>query len=175
MIHALQDVARRHSVRVTILGGDVHLGAVGQFYSNKNLGLQPINDYRYMPNVFRPLALLIVDHLFGNCEHPSLQNCRKSIVLLPLECADKRHRRNKVHHLDHDTDEDMVPIFNEDVDGTPLTNKHLLPRRNWCSIIPVEGGEQPMELLVTLNLELDCKNPEGTTKPYTLSVPALAI
>jgi hypothetical protein len=92
-----------------------------------------------------------------------------------MECADIRHRRNKVHHLDHDTDEDMVPIFHEDVDGTPLTNTHLLPRRNWCSIVPVEGGENPMELSVTLNLEVDCKNPEGTTKPYVLTIPALVV
>jgi PhoD related phosphatase len=175
LIHALQDISRRHSARITILGGDVHLGAIGQFYSNKKLGIQTINDYRYMANVFRPLALLIIDHLFCNREHASLQDSWKSTVLLPMEWTDIRHRRNKIHHLDHDTDEDMVSIFHEDVDGTPLTNTHLLPRRNWCSIVPVEGGEHPMELSVTLNLEVDCKNPEGTTKPYVLRIPGLAV
>jgi PhoD related phosphatase len=176
LIHALQDISRRHSARITILGGDVHLGAIGQFYSNKKHGIQPINDYRYMPNVFHVLALLIVDHLFGHCEHASLEDCWKStVLLLPREWTNIRHRRNKVHHLDHDTDEDMVPIFHEDVDRTPLTNTHLLPRRNWCSIVPVEGDEHPMELLVTLNLEVDCQNPEGTTKPYALRIPALVI
>lgn len=69
----------------------------------------------------------------------------------------------------------MMPIFAKDVDGVPLSNTHLLPRRNWCSIVPVEGGEIPFELLVTLHIEVDCKNPEGTTKPYELRIPALHV
>lgn len=28
----------------------------------------------------------------------------------------------------------MIPMFTHDVDGKPRNNKHLLPRRNWCSI-----------------------------------------
>ena len=44
------------------------------------------------------------------------------------------NRRNKVHHLDAETDEDMIPIFTHDVNGKPRNNKRLLNRRNWCSI-----------------------------------------
>jgi hypothetical protein len=89
--------------------------------------------------------------------------------------ADLRHRRNKVHHLDHDTDEDMFPIFQEDVDGKPLNNKHLLPRRNWCGLHIAENGETPFELDVALNVEVNCGDPEGTTKAYGMRIPMLTI
>jgi hypothetical protein len=52
----------------------------------------------------------------------------------PDTLADLLNRRNKVHHLDADTDEDMIPIFTHDVNGKPRNNKRLLNRRNWCSI-----------------------------------------
>ena len=57
--------------------------------------------------------------------------------------GDILNKRNKVHHLDEDTDEDMIPIFTHDVDGKPRNNKRLLPRRNWCSIAPYEPGGTP--------------------------------
>jgi hypothetical protein len=52
----------------------------------------------------------------------------------PDTVADLLNRRDKVHHLDADTDEDMIPIFPRDVDGKPRNNKKLLNHRNWCSI-----------------------------------------
>jgi hypothetical protein len=52
----------------------------------------------------------------------------------PDTLADILNRRNKVHHLDADTDEDMIPIFTHDTNGKPRNNKRLLNRRNWCSI-----------------------------------------
>jgi hypothetical protein len=52
----------------------------------------------------------------------------------PDTLADLLNKRNKVHHLDAETDEDMIPIFVQDVNGKPRNNKRLLNRRNWCSI-----------------------------------------
>ena len=52
----------------------------------------------------------------------------------PDTLADLLNRRNKVHHLDAETDEDMIPIFTHDVNGKPRNNTRLLNRRNWCSI-----------------------------------------
>ena len=52
----------------------------------------------------------------------------------PDTLADLLNKRNKVHHLDAETDEDMIPIFTHDVNGKPRNNKRLLNRRNWCSI-----------------------------------------
>ncbi|TVY33084.1 Uncharacterized protein LSUB1_G007596 [Lachnellula subtilissima] len=114
-IQELQDLAAEKSVRVTILGysGDVHLGAIGQFYSNPKHDIPKDRDHRYMPNV---ISSAIVN------------------TPPPDRITDILNRRNKVHHLDADTDEDMIPIFTHDTNGKPRNNKRLLNRRNWCSI-----------------------------------------
>jgi hypothetical protein len=46
---------------------------------------------------------------------------------------------DSIYHLEPNTDEDMVPVFVEDVDGTPLANTHFLSRRNWCNIVVGDG------------------------------------
>lgn len=51
LIQSLQEISLRNSIRITILGGDVHLGAIGQFYSTKKLNIPLARDHRYMPNV----------------------------------------------------------------------------------------------------------------------------
>ncbi|KAI9828737.1 MAG: hypothetical protein M1832_001842 [Thelocarpon impressellum] len=122
LIQELQELAAGKSVRVTILGGDVHLAAVGQFYSNPKLGIPKDRDHRYMPNV--------VSSAIVNTPPPEMM-------------GDILNKRNKVHHLDHETDEDMIPLFTHDVDGKPRNNRRLLPRRNWCSIREYAPGATP--------------------------------
>ena len=61
----------------------------------------------------------------------------------PNNMADILNRRNKTHHLDVDTDEDMIPMFSQDVNGKLRNNKRLLPRRNWCSIREYYPGSTP--------------------------------
>lgn len=122
IIEDLQDLAIDRSVRITILSGDVHLGAIGQFYSNPKLGLPKHKDPRYMPNI---VSSAIVNH-------PP-----------PDIVADLLNKRNKVHHFDKETDEAMIPIFQTGVDGKPRNNKNLLPHRNWCSIRMWAPGTTP--------------------------------
>ncbi|KAI8719596.1 hypothetical protein NCS52_00740800 [Fusarium sp. LHS14.1] len=122
VIEDLQDLAIDKSLRVTILSGDVHLAAVGQFYSNPKLGLAKHKDPRYMPN--------IISSAIANTPPPDM-------------LADVLNKRNKVHHFDKQTDEDMIPIFQQGVDGKPRNNKHLLPHRNWCSIREWAPGSTP--------------------------------
>src|SRR5687768_3337192 len=57
--------------------------------------------------------------------------------------ADVLNKRNKVHHFDKQTDEDMIPMFQTGVDGKPRNNKRLLPHRNWCSIKQWNPGSTP--------------------------------
>lgn len=57
--------------------------------------------------------------------------------------ADVLNKRNKVHHFDKDTDEDMIPMFAHGVEGQPRNNTHLLPHRNWCSIREYAQGQTP--------------------------------
>jgi hypothetical protein len=96
------------------------LAAIGQFYSNPSLNLPKDKDYRYMPNV--------ISSAIVNAPPPELM-------------ADVLNKRNKVHHMDSNTDEDMIPIFTHDVDGKNRNNKRLLPRRNWCSIRQYHPGK----------------------------------
>lgn len=122
VVEDLQDLAADKSVRITILSGDVHLAAVGQFYSNPKLQIPKHRDFRYMPNV--------VSSAIVNTPPPDLM-------------ADVLNKRNKVHHFDKETDEDMIPLFTTGVDGKPRNNKRLLPHRNWCAIREYEPGSTP--------------------------------
>ena len=122
LILDLQDLSAEKSVRITILGGDVHLAAIGQFYSNPKLRVPKDKDHRYMPNV--------ISSAIVNIPPPELM-------------ADVLNKRNRVHVLNAYTAEDMIPMFTHDVDGKWRNNKRLLPRRNWCSIREYQPGTTP--------------------------------
>ncbi|KIW48674.1 uncharacterized protein PV06_01242 [Exophiala oligosperma] len=121
-IKDLQDLAAEKSCRITILSGDVHLAAVGQFHSNPKLKIPKDRDHRYMPNIISS----------------AIVNTPPSDML-----ADILNKRNKTHHLDMYTDENMIPMFTHDVDYKKRNNTHLLPRRNWCSIQEYIPGSTP--------------------------------
>jgi hypothetical protein len=89
----LQEFAKTHSVRVSILGGDVHLAALGRFYSNPKLQIPAERDWRFMTN--------IVSSAITNKPPPQA-------------VANLLARRNKIHHLDHDTDETLLEMFDRD-------------------------------------------------------------
>ena len=104
LMHRLQRFSQKFSARVTILGGDVHLGAVGRFYSNPKAGLRAEEDLRYMPN--------IISSAITNKPPPQA-------------VANLLARRNKIHHLDKETDETLLEIFDRDPalpDGVNATN-----------------------------------------------------
>ncbi|PGG97623.1 hypothetical protein AJ79_09133 [Helicocarpus griseus UAMH5409] len=122
LIEDLQELAAEKSVRITILGGDAQVAAIGQFYSNPKLQIPKDKDYRYMPNVISS----------------SIVNAPASEMM-----ADALNKRNKLHCLDTKTVEDMRAIFTHDVDGKPRNNKRLLPRRNWCAIREYVPGMFP--------------------------------
>ncbi|KAF8456342.1 hypothetical protein BGX38DRAFT_1248916 [Terfezia claveryi] len=198
-VKQLQHLAAEKSVRITVLGGDVHLSGIGQFYSNPQLGLPKERDHRYMPNV--------ISSAIVNAPPPNAM-------------ADVLNKRNKVHHLDGYTDEDMYPMFPVDVDGKPRGNKRLMPRRNYCTLGEYDPNQDPEveelskassrigipkflrsstqkkgtglsgkskqdiiarpqganavdALEVILRVEVNQKNPDGATKPYRLIIPPL--
>ncbi|KAF7510882.1 hypothetical protein GJ744_005712 [Endocarpon pusillum] len=122
LIRDLQELAAEKSIRITILGGNVHLGAVGQFYSNPKLKIPKDRDHRYIPNV--------ISSAIVNTPRPEM-------------VADTLNKRNRVHIFDPYTMEDMIPMFTHDVDGKKRNNKRLLPRRNWCSIREYHPGSTP--------------------------------
>lgn len=60
--------------------GDVHLAAVGQFYSNPKLKIPKDQDHRYMTN--------IISSAIVNTPPPEMM-------------GDILNKRNKIHHLDY--------------------------------------------------------------------------
>ncbi|KAF2154884.1 hypothetical protein K461DRAFT_103718 [Myriangium duriaei CBS 260.36] len=121
LILRLQQIAKQYSIRVTILGGDVHLAALGRFYSNPKLNIAPEFDHRFMPN--------IVSSAITNKPPPQA-------------VANLLARRNKIHHLDHDTDETLLNLFDADPGaGKPGlkpksgdSNHCTMPSRNYALI-----------------------------------------
>lgn len=116
LIQNLQDLAYDFSVRITILGGDVHLAAIGRFYSNPELKIPVSKDHRYIANI---ISSAIVN------KPP------------PQPVANLIARRDKIHHLDQNTDESMLKFFDRDpVTGQKLSNSNCvtMPRRNWAMI-----------------------------------------
>lgn len=117
LIHRLQALAQEHSVRISILGGDVHLAAVGRFYSRTKLGIPTQQDHRYIAN--------IISSAITNKPPP------KAVANLLA-------RRNKIHHLDHDTHETLMNLFDRDPGGssnkTANFNHCTMPSRNYAII-----------------------------------------
>ncbi|KAJ5226753.1 uncharacterized protein N7469_006759 [Penicillium citrinum] len=127
LIQRLQEFGRAHSVRVTILGGDVHLAAVGRFYSHPKLNLSGENDHRFIVNV--------VSSAITNKPPP------KAVANLLA-------RRNKIHHLDRTCDETLMPIFDKQPGGIEKSaswNKVTMPSRNFATltevVAPVANGD----------------------------------
>ncbi|KAA8566871.1 hypothetical protein EYC84_009970 [Monilinia fructicola] len=114
LIAQLQSLASQFSVRITILGGDVHLAAVGRFYSNPSLQVPVSQDFRYMANI---ISSAIVN------KPP------------PQAVANLLAKRNKIHHLDKVTDETLLSFFDRDPGEEKKSSKSntvTMPSRNWA-------------------------------------------
>jgi hypothetical protein len=114
LIERLQGLCAEASVRLTILGGDVHLAALGRFYSNPNLHIPVEEDHRYMVNV---ISSAIVN------KPP------------PAAIANLLASRNKIHHLNADTDETLLDLFDKDPGDQSKTrgsNHSTMPSRNYA-------------------------------------------
>ncbi|KAI9801985.1 MAG: hypothetical protein M1825_003041 [Sarcosagium campestre] len=204
LMHQLQQLARHHNARITILGGDVHLGALGRFYSNPKLGIATPNDHRYMANV--------ISSAITNKPPP------KAV-------ANMLASRNKIHHLDHDTDETLLNLFDKQPGGVAKAsakNHCTMPSRNYAILsetVPVDAehqpglnaghtatgldghkplhrgeegcgvshpaaagidtravaGEEPYGLDVSLRVEIDNSDRSGKTEGYGFHIPALHV
>ncbi|KAL2127359.1 hypothetical protein VTI74DRAFT_10872 [Chaetomium olivicolor] len=129
LIEKLQGICAEFSIRTTILGGDVHLAALGRFYSNPRLNIPIEQDYRYIVNV---ISSAIVN------KPP------------PAAVANLLARRNKIHHLNHDTSETLLKLFDKDPGDSQITaghNRVTMPSRNFAVITenspnnPSSGGD----------------------------------
>jgi hypothetical protein len=113
-VERLQALSQKFSVRITILGGDVHLCAIGRFYSNPRLGIPAENDHRYIVN--------IISSAITNKPPPSA-------------VANMIASRNKIHHLNKESDETLMSLFDKEPGGisrTSASNRLTMPSRNFA-------------------------------------------
>ena len=133
LILRLQSLAEEFSIRITILGGDVHLAALGRFYAKPTLGIPVDEDHRYMVNVISSAIT----------NHPP-----------PKAAADLLARRNKIHHLDHHTDETLMRVFDKDPGSSVKTaqfNRVTMPSRNYAIISESFDPAKAASSVVTAN------------------------
>merc|ERR1719301_334810 len=65
----------------------------------------------------------------------------------PQAVANLLAKRNKIHHLDHDTDETLLDLFNKDPgesNKTAGSNHCTMPSRNFASITENSPNNQPL-------------------------------
>lgn len=95
-IRRLQDFARTHTVRITILGGDVHLAAVGRFFSKDKLKIPAVS------NILLSLTRRRLLSSLQNKDPRYMINAISSAITNagpPMAVANVLDRRNKMHHF----------------------------------------------------------------------------
>lgn len=125
LVERLQGICAEFSVRLTILSGDVHLAALGRFYSHPRLNIPVEHDFRYIANV---VSSAIVN------KPP------------PAAVANLLSRRNKIHHLNHDTSETLLKLFDKDPGDSTKTASHnnvTMPSRNFAIITENSPNNAP--------------------------------
>jgi len=122
-VQRLQTLAYSKRVRITILSGDVHLAAVGRFFTKAKFNVPQEKDHRYIVNV--------ISSAITNAPPPEA-------------VGDVLNARNKLHRMDHHTAENLMNIFEEGVDGSRrLVNKTCYTARNYCVITRADPNAGP--------------------------------
>jgi len=149
-IDRLQRFAYSRRIRISFLTGDVHCAAVGVLktlaHGWRHSAPEPALDYRYMLN--------IVTSAIVNSPPP-----HGAITLVNFQS--KRHRMH-----DADTDEEMVPVFERDTDGSRPQSHYLMGRRNWCSVTLIQHTG---DLLFDIRVEKE--KGHGETVGYPILAP----
>ena len=154
LIIRLQKLSAEHSVRVTILGGDVHLAALGRFYSSPADNMDPLEDPRYMVNV--------ISSAITNKPPP------KAVANLLA-------RRNKIHHLrDGNTDETLLKMFNKQPGGQMKSadwNQCTMPSRNYACITEIGENQTVANATPTNGINgsanMNTTGQTGKSRPHT--------
>ncbi|EIT73560.1 hypothetical protein AO1008_04815 [Aspergillus oryzae 100-8] len=117
LIERIQCVCAAHSVRATILSGDVHLAAVGRFFTTHKGDILPIEeDFRFINNV---ISSTIVNQ-------PPPEKMAKLIA-----------HGDKIRHLNAETEECLFKLFRSDSTTSakkPEGTTVAMPRRNFSII-----------------------------------------
>ncbi|KAI5805412.1 hypothetical protein DFH27DRAFT_369783 [Peziza echinospora] len=145
-VRRLQALSLSRGVRITILSGDVHLAAIGRFYTRPSLLTNPADGSKL--RVRRKKILSDAKEIPIETDHRYMPNIISSAITNPPPppaVAKLLQRRNKVHHFDANTDERLLEFFDEDVDGKKMMSRVTMARRNYCVITQGEIAVSPAE------------------------------
>ncbi|KAG0294719.1 hypothetical protein BGZ98_001681 [Dissophora globulifera] len=145
-VELLQKIAVSRNVRVTFVGGDVHVGGAGRLFGTDST--DALRDPYHMTQ--------IVSSAIVNGPPPGA-------VIGAL------HNSAKTYPLNDFTSEQMTDIFNQDVTGEDLEHRKLLNRRNWCEVRELTAG---VELEFTIRVE---NEDHVGSKKYPLLVERLEV
>lgn len=144
LVKQLIDYGAKHGIRVTILSGDVHLCCIGRLKSriHKHTTFHPIHKDEVKEENKNILQHPEYDpRLIFNVTSSAIINAPP-----PDPMAVMLNKRSKGHHFNKNCDEDMVPLFNLEPNGTPRENHQFLNKRNWCDLIYAPNSDYKSEL-----------------------------
>lgn len=137
LVKLLTEFGAKNGVRVTILSGDVHLCCFGRLKTK-------IHHHPHAHVLSDPETIMEKNKdVTANPEHdPRLVfNVISSAIVNappPDAMATLLDKRTKIHHFDRYTDEDIVPIFTCNPDGSERLNHQFMNKRNWNDLVLVK-------------------------------------
>lgn len=136
LLKRLLEFGAIHGVRITILSGDVHLACIGRLKSKVHHHLHTHALKNIDPE---ELEQHNVDVLQNPHQDPRLIfNVISSAIVNtppPDAMATLLNKRAGIHHYNKVTDEDILPIFLTNTDGSKRVNHQFLNQRNWSDLI----------------------------------------
>ncbi|GAA5845717.1 hypothetical protein JCM9279_006083 [Rhodotorula babjevae] len=146
LIERYQKMAVDKHLRVTFCSGDVHATANSKFYSKKKL--EPSMDPKWM--------LQFISSAIVNTPPPP------PVIWLVSKLGAKKHKT--LHYCD--TEEELIPVFTEDTDGSKPKSNTVMGRRNYAMAdYDTATGEIQFAICV------EKSQGSGTTKEYYLRAP----
>ncbi|CUM62797.1 uncharacterized protein PRCAT00000355001 [Priceomyces carsonii] len=135
LVQKLINFGASRGVRITILSGDVHLCCIGRIKSKVH--------HHPEAHIILKSPEELKKHNASVLEHPEndarlIFNVISSAIVNappPDAMATLLNKRSKIHHFSIDCDEDIVPIFQKNPDGTNRSNHQFLNKRNWSDLI----------------------------------------
>ncbi|KAK4058644.1 hypothetical protein OIO90_000088 [Microbotryomycetes sp. JL221] len=147
LIERCQQTAVECRLRITFLSGDVHACCISKLY-HKDGKVDPARDPKYM--------LAVVSSAIVNTPPPP------AVITMVSTLGKKRHKT--LHYVE--TDEELIPMFETDTDGSKLKNNTVMGRRNYClANYDATTGE------LDLSLQVETEQGKGTTKSYAIRAP----
>lgn len=135
LLKSLIEFGAKNGIRITILSGDVHLGCIGRIKTK---------EHHHPGAHLRASDKLAAE--YDATEHPEhdprlMFNVTSSAISNtppPSPMVHLLDKRSITHKFDKNTEEDIVPIFHVNPDGSKRDCHKFLNKRNWNDLVLVK-------------------------------------